>query len=375
MITIIPIYENDAEKAYREFFEKEFITHQIGTQGRWLGAGAELLKVQNPVKLRTFQNLLHGRTPDGAGNLLEDANHSNRETAWRLTFSAPENLSALWALAPDKDRRQIDRAHCYAVRSTLGYYERWITNGDDVAPWEYRPAALFAAFRSGVGQDQRPDLHSTVFVMNFRLCPEAKTETLTHEGILQHMDKLKGHYEVHLQRSLVLGIGPVLPLKDAESKLFGMPRDLSRKLSLDSSNGGNRIGLLPLQANRLRNDELFVGWQQKAHDLGWGPVKAATYLHAIRQVKKGDQFVGKWGWRAHQGIKALEKVRDSVNKLIHGDRNQTGGILDQARYKIGQQKQLLRIARDSIKDLIHGKQGQTQFPSTQSKNNGQTHSH
>ncbi len=130
MITIIPIYEKDAEKAYREFFDREFITHQIGTTGRWLGAGAELLKVQNPVKLAPFQNLFHGRSPDGAIHLLQDPFQPNRELAWRLTFSAPENLSGLWALVPQKERGQIERA-CYRVfRRDWGVYYREDTPKD-----------------------------------------------------------------------------------------------------------------------------------------------------------------------------------------------------------------------------------------------------
>jgi len=46
MIMITTIRERDAEKVYREFFEKEFVTQRLGTKGKWFGAGARLLKLK-----------------------------------------------------------------------------------------------------------------------------------------------------------------------------------------------------------------------------------------------------------------------------------------------------------------------------------------
>jgi conjugative relaxase-like TrwC/TraI family protein len=116
MITISPIFEKDGDKAYREFFQDEFVAQRLGNRGYWQGEAAKILQLGNPVQLAAFQNLLHGRTPDGGQRLVPESGGSDRELGWQLTISTSPSLSVLWALAPARTRLRLEYTHFSDIR-------------------------------------------------------------------------------------------------------------------------------------------------------------------------------------------------------------------------------------------------------------------
>ena len=67
--------------------------------GTWLGRGADVLRLSGMVEKEPFTHLLLGRSPDGARELVQNAQAKNRQAAWDLTFSAPKTVigvTQLW---------------------------------------------------------------------------------------------------------------------------------------------------------------------------------------------------------------------------------------------------------------------------------------
>src|SRR6185503_18433179 len=133
MVSITPIYGYEGDHPFREYFEHKFVSQRLGRAKLWLGRGAEFLGLKNPVTLTSFQNLLHGHSPDGAKQLRDPSVHGNKELAWRLTITAPPSLSVLWALAPRATRARLQHTHFCAARHALSDFQGVVNAWDRAA--------------------------------------------------------------------------------------------------------------------------------------------------------------------------------------------------------------------------------------------------
>ena len=317
-LTISPVHEKEAGEAGREFFRKEFRSQQFGTPGRWFGSGAATLKLKAAVAETQFRNLLHGRTPDGAETLIQTSADPNRVAAWRLTLTAPKQLSVLWALVPDAERRRIECIHTAAVKRALGSFARCLTGHESGPPDGERAAALFATFRSGADQHQHPDLHSTVFFINLGLQRDGRWGEFSTNQVQQHADLLRCLYHDTLDWSILRGFGPVLPFSETEWHPFGIPAPLCERFSsAPTTREGPKRGL-EHEPGKLHHGELFAHWQRQARAFGWGPVRVGSYLRAARGAMAVDKLVETVRQRIHRGKETLQKVTNSLMRWTRG---------------------------------------------------------
>jgi conjugative relaxase-like TrwC/TraI family protein len=107
---------------------------------RWHGSADLLsrfgLSPGEPVKLEDLRQLMHGFNPVTKEAIRPVGADGTRTAGVDLTYSPPKDVSALWAVASDYRRAQIEAAHTKAVASTLKRIEREVrvvrrkTNGE-----------------------------------------------------------------------------------------------------------------------------------------------------------------------------------------------------------------------------------------------------
>ena len=85
-----PIKAGSSGEYYREMARGEYYTGNGQAPGQWFGPGAKALGLVGKVEEVVLANLLEGRSPDGAWNLVQNAGSSKRQQGWDETFSAPK---------------------------------------------------------------------------------------------------------------------------------------------------------------------------------------------------------------------------------------------------------------------------------------------
>ena len=318
MIQVQPIREKDAAPSFAPFFSSKFIDQRLGRPGLWQGEGVNRLALRNPVDARTFARLLHGRAPNGRALLAPVKQPQNRVLGWRMTVSASPNLSALWALVGRQPRLDIERAFQESVRGPLHSMEqslsRW--DWDPAAKRTTCPGALFAKFRAGATVDQRPHLHTTVFLFNLAFQADQGVGTFDPREVRRQAARMHALSEKKLGFTLWNELGISLQYLDLEKDSLGMPRGPGLKFFCDPSFSVRKTPR-PGESNQpLPSNQLVNAWQEKAQEWGWGPKQAARYVNdaqRIRRVLLWDTLVRQ---RAFAGVQAVVRGRQTIQRLL-----------------------------------------------------------
>ena len=325
MITISPIFGKDGDKAYREFFQEEFISQRLGKPGYWQGEAAKILHLGDPVQWAPFQNLLRGRTPDGAQRLVAESGGSDRELGWQLTISTSPSLSVLWALGPVRTRVRLEYTHFSSVRHALSCFEQAIHgwDGEGDLPRGKNPAGLFAAFRSGATWDQSPHLHTTVFFFNLGLRPNGTAQTFTTDQVKNQRFNLRQSVEEVQEVMLWRAIGAYQLVQGAEQRLAGVPQEVCQKFCFDSKYRINRIGKVEEPAEPLPSKYLFSQWQKQAEQWGWGPKEAEAFLRSARRARTWAELKAQCREKVQQGTQILQETGHSLRERLQSSKNRT----------------------------------------------------
>jgi conjugative relaxase-like TrwC/TraI family protein len=319
MITITPLLEKDVERASKELFEEEFRTRRLGTFGYWLGQGAKFLELKNPASQESFQNLVHGLTPDGSQKMISEGGEPNRLASWRITLDGSKSLSVLWALAPEHDRDKIESAFLMTVRASLQQFERLLTERQTILCGKRAAAPIFAFFSCGTSWDQCPHLNATVFLLNHGVSQDGSVHAYSPLEILSEQPKLKWFYEGGLDYFVWKAIGPFKRVKGVdELRITGVPQELVTKFFFDPTIGAKQVegerpeALLPY-------DALFAKWQKQADRCGWGPRDAAALLGQLRRERIAENITGECLAFVSKGQALLEKAWESMTRDLNGE--------------------------------------------------------
>ena len=102
--------------------------------GQWLATPDTLARLGiegSAVDGHDFIALMEGKHPRSGRFLRRAGSNGSRAAGIDLTFSAPKSVSAVWALAGETQRREIEAAHAAAVAETIGHLTE---TGADRAP-------------------------------------------------------------------------------------------------------------------------------------------------------------------------------------------------------------------------------------------------
>ncbi len=144
-----------------------FTNYYDQDETRWFGEGAKKLGLIGSIEKESFENICHGKSPDGSQYLGYQGDPEKRRAGTDFTFSAPKSVS-LTALVGGDNRLEV--AHRIAVGKTLAimqerYAQTRITKDKQVS--EIKTGNLVVAqFDHIESRELDPHLHTHALVMN-----------------------------------------------------------------------------------------------------------------------------------------------------------------------------------------------------------------
>ena len=176
----------------------------LQSDSQWQGNGAAQLGLTGAVDKATFQQLLHGQTPDGKSLHSKRINPENHRAATDYTFSAPKSVSI--AALIQKDKRVI-KAHDEAVKTALDvlenrYAQTRVRRGPGIREKVLTGNVIAATFRHETSREQDPQLHTHCVVINATQLESGKWQSLSNEEVLNNQKLLGEIYQNELAHQL-----------------------------------------------------------------------------------------------------------------------------------------------------------------------------
>ena len=198
--------------------------------GEWYGKLADVFGLSGQVRREEFCKLFNGRSLTGE-NLRR--RQSNERPAFDLTFSAPKDLSIIYALAGPKLKREIDVAMSEAAKAGMRYVQdeacktRLGQGGAKVVEGGGLAAALFPHDAS---RELDPQYHIHALVFNFTKGPDGKFRSLDASKFYQHKHAAGAIFRAELAARLAT-LGFVIERDSFSFSIRGVPPELSDELS------------------------------------------------------------------------------------------------------------------------------------------------
>jgi conjugative relaxase-like TrwC/TraI family protein len=184
--------------------------------GQWLATANTLARLGIEgaiVEGREFIALMDGKHPRTGLWLRRAGADGTRAGGIDLTFSAPKSVSAVWALAGETQRREIETAHADAVRETLGHLTLTVPtvrrsvggriieqSARDLVAAEYRHTTARGVLE---GDAPDPQLHSHV-VITSAIRTDGKLVAVASRPIFRSARELGAYYRSALAHQLQL---------------------------------------------------------------------------------------------------------------------------------------------------------------------------
>ncbi|MGA9284088.1 MAG: MobF family relaxase [Solirubrobacteraceae bacterium] len=153
-----------------------------GAAGEWHGSPKVLaslgITTHRPVQRDQLVSLMSGQAPSDGREIRQTGGNGTKVAGVDMTFSAPKDVSALWAASGAEHRQQIEQAHKDAVASAMGHVERDVelvrvreqgnlkwqsANSVVAAKFTHNTSRLTASQEKGGVPD--PQLHTHVVVL------------------------------------------------------------------------------------------------------------------------------------------------------------------------------------------------------------------
>ena len=176
----------------------------LQSDSQWQGNGAAKLGLTGAVDQATFQQLLHGQTPDGKSLHSKRINPEKHRAATDYTFSAPKSVSI--AALIQKDKRVIS-AHDAAVKTALEvlenrYAQTRVRRGPGIREKVTTGNVIAATFRHETSREQDPQLHTHCVVINATQLENGKWQSLSNEEVLNNQKLMGEIYQNELAHQL-----------------------------------------------------------------------------------------------------------------------------------------------------------------------------
>ncbi len=186
----------------------------VQAPGQWLATPDTLARLGiegASVDGREFIALMEGKHPRTGRWLRRAGADGTRAGGIDLTFSAPKSVSAVWALAGEAQRRELEAAHAVAVRETIGHltetvptvrrkYQGQVSEerARDLVAAEYRHTTARGVME---GDAPDPQLHSHV-VITSAIREDGKLVAVASRPIFRSARELGAYYRSALAHQL-----------------------------------------------------------------------------------------------------------------------------------------------------------------------------
>ena len=259
-------------------------------KSRWFGKGAEQLGLNGQVSPEVFNDLLHGKLPNGEvfrkARKVEVGGKKYRvRSGLDLTFSAPKSVTLL-ALVKGEER--LLDAHEQAVERTLEIVQRSFAHtrlrlegGKQVAVKS--PNLVVGQFHHDTSRDLDPHLHTHCVLLNMTWVEGKQKWYSLHNDRIFKNKKLLGQIYQNELAGIVKGLGYAIEAREhGQFEIAGFEREhleafskrrmaMLRKLQVEST-WADREGVW--DATRVKKGdpiprvELQNVWQHEAKSLG-----------------------------------------------------------------------------------------------------------
>lgn len=301
MISIQPL---ESAKGAADYYAAAFNYYAGDAQAmRWLGRGAEILKLGGVVEKEDMLQLLKGILPNG--QVLQNKQGEHRP-GFDMTFSAPKSVSILVGLGVDKDLEQFhDKAVELAIQQLEEEFAQTRIVKDGMVHFEQTNNFVIAAFRQPSSRANDPALHTHGVTMNMTFDKEGKARSLASDihanrGVVEQLQRNVTYcgllYRTHLANMLK---GKGYQLTAAGDGLFEIERIPAQVLTEFSQ----------------RREEIT----QYMDDKGWSGAKAASRATLLTRDNKEEHDIHvlqeSWKKRADElGFDGHQFVMDALTK-------------------------------------------------------------
>ena len=230
---------------YQQLAQTEYYTKGGEPPGHWVGSGAEQLGlIDQAITTQSLKNLLSGFSPDGKEKLVNNAGKDSRQRGYDFTFSAPKDVSVLWAASPEWMQQEIRRAQQAAVEKAIKYLEdeALFTRRGKGGSITERAKAVVAMYEHATSRAGEPQLHTHCLFANACVRDDGTTGTFYGRVLKDKNGKAIG------------GVNPLLEHGKAAGSLYQLA--LATELR-------SRLGLQIIRSNNGFSFEI-VGVSKKA---------------------------------------------------------------------------------------------------------------
>ncbi len=207
------------------YYERDnYYSHGQGPS-QWWGKAAEKLGLEGLVDRDTFDDLLHGKMPDGTE--LPGGHKGKRLPGYDMTFSAPKSVS-LMAFIGDDDR--IVEAHRKAVSTALGWLQETSstarTTENDRTRTKVTGNLLVARFDHDTSRELDPQLHTHSVILNVTQREDGQWRAVANQKIYDNKMASGAIYRAELAGHL-RGLGYEIDLthSDGRFEIAGFSRE------------------------------------------------------------------------------------------------------------------------------------------------------
>jgi Ti-type conjugative transfer relaxase TraA len=330
---------------YHAYLTSEYYLDQAQAV-RWAGRGAEALGLEGEVTPEAFRAVFDGYDPDGRPLVQNAGSPTRAKPAWDLTFSAPKDVSALWAVADEATRERVGRCHEAAVRDALDYLEAVAGRSRrDVGTGEKRMAEVdaklvVATFGHGASRERDPQLHTHCVVFNACVRDDGSTGTLLSRPLYRHKMAAGALYQAALAEGLTRELGLALAAQRHGFGVEGVPAELSREWSKRREQIEQALGaagataaaaaVAALDTRRGKDpgkvSSLFAEWRDQAKEHGFTPDAVRQLLDRAktREHDRGQHVARAVGVTAEKLLETnshlsqRELVRATADRLRDG---------------------------------------------------------
>ena len=295
MITITPI----SVATLDHVFEKDLKSASIPNSS-WMGEASAYFRLEGPVQRQPLVSLFKGFTPDGKVPFFSRI-HEAVPDGWLIQFTAPPTVRNLWAMAPDRDRTEIEACHQHGSSYCLYSLERALRGPTDGRLETQIPGLSMAVVPSDPLKQAIPQLQTDAFLPNLhlRIHGPAQRVPFSPDDLEKKAKGLNALYIEKLFGRLHWSLGlEFIQEASKESRIIGVPELLGFSQEQKSKRPSGLSSLLH-SPQSLK----FQEWQSRAEGQGWTKKDATALLKFSREKKSV------WSTFEQATLEKLDKIK------------------------------------------------------------------
>jgi len=294
---------------------EQYLSGHGESPGRWYGAGATSLGLEDEASVAGFQAMFEGRDPT-TGELLGRSHGKNAVPAFDVVLRPTKSVSILYGLGDPGTGRAVLAAHHAGLAEAVGYLDEHLgaRRGHGGVQHVSGRGVLAVGFDHRTSREGDPLLHTHLVVANRVRGPDGRWTALDGRDLYRHRLAADAIYRATYQRELVRSLGVEWTPADTHGnrELQGMPEGLVRGFS-------KRTGQIDSELDRLAAD----GRDRMPRLVKWA-------VHATRKPKEHetpDTLYDRW----RQEVAEREHDADTLVREVTGrtpNRSQDRSVSD-----------------------------------------------